>query len=100
MLPIRPAALALASLLLGIGPAAADDLLARWQRADALCALPPSPMTEQACQDRERTARALVRAGWCETAPATPFAHWGWQSCGRRAVVRPHHRTRRAQGKA
>jgi hypothetical protein len=97
------AALLLASgivLTCGDVSIAGEDLVARWQRADALCGLPSSVMTEQACQDRQRYTEALKRSGWCEAAPTTPYEHWGWQACTLRAAARPLRRHRPAPRRA
>ncbi len=74
----------LAAALLGAGllPAAAaqragepEALIARFEAEDARCALPPSPMTAQACEDREENdEHRLARAGWCRAAG-------GWDRC-------------------
>ncbi|MGY2051731.1 hypothetical protein [Methylobacterium sp. JK268] len=92
------AVLALAVLtcaILAADPARArEDLLARWERADAVCGLPASVMTEQACLDRARFAAGLHRAGWCEAPPTSPYEHWGWRPCAARASA-PHPRERR-----
>jgi hypothetical protein len=73
---------------------AADDSVARWQRADAACALPASPLANQACEDRDRYAAALRRQGWCEARAATAYDHWGWQRCAPTATARAMPRRR------
>lgn len=94
---LRP--LLVVALLAGAAaPAAADDLVTRWQRADAACGLPASPLANQACEDRDRAATALRRQGWCESRATTAYDHWGWQRCApaktaratTRRRVRPH----------
>ncbi|KMO43791.1 hypothetical protein VQ03_06880 [Methylobacterium tarhaniae] len=84
----------LALLLAGTAPAAADDLVARWQRADAACALPASPLADQACEDRARYATALSRQGWCESRAGGAYEHWGWQRCAPTATARAMPRRR------
>ncbi|MFE1598255.1 hypothetical protein [Methylobacterium sp. ID0610] len=87
-------------LVLCAGHAAAgEDLVARWERADATCGLPASAMTTQACEDRQRYAERLRRTGWCEAAPAAPYEHWGWQRCAVRAAARPPHARRPARAR-
>ncbi len=89
--------LVLALLVAGAAPAlAAEDIVARWQRADAACALPASPLAEQACEDRDRYAAALRRQGWCEARATTEYDHWGWRRCAPSATARvmPRRRTR------
>ncbi|AWN46968.1 hypothetical protein DK419_12100 [Methylobacterium terrae] len=95
MSPLR-SSLILALLIAGAAPAAADDLVARWQRSDAACALPASPLANQACEDRDRNAAALRRQGWCESRATTAYDHWGWQRCApaRTARAAPRRRTR------
>ncbi|WP_298958247.1 hypothetical protein [uncultured Methylobacterium sp.] len=51
-----------------------EALIARFEAEDARCALPPSPMTAQACEDRENDEHRLARAGWCRAAG-------GWDRC-------------------
>lgn len=81
--------------LLAPAPAlAADDAVARWQRADAACALPASPLADQACENRDRYAAALRRQGWCESRAATAYDHWGWQRCAPAATARAMPRRR------
>ncbi len=86
--------LVLVPLLAGTVPAAAEDLVARWQRADAACALPASPLANQACEDRDRAAAALRRQGWCEARATTAYDHWGWQRCAPAATARAATRRR------
>jgi hypothetical protein len=86
--------LVLAPLLAGTVPAAAEDLVARWQRADAACALPASPLANQACEDRDRFATALRHQGWCEARASTAYDHWGWQLCAPVATARAVTRRR------
>ncbi|MEH3146139.1 MAG: hypothetical protein PGN34_12505 [Methylobacterium frigidaeris] len=98
--------LAAALLAAGLASAAAaqrsgdargvDALITRFEAEDARCALPPSVMTTQACEDRERDERRLARAGWCRDAG-------GWNRCPgapavARARPRPHGGHRRARG--
>ncbi|TNC13338.1 hypothetical protein FF100_11010 [Methylobacterium terricola] len=93
MSPLRPF-LIVALLATGAAPAAADDLVARWQRSDAACALPASPLANQACEDRDRAAAALRRQGWCEARATTAYDHWGWQRCAPAATARATPRRR------
>ncbi|KMO11977.1 hypothetical protein [Methylobacterium platani] len=93
MSPLRPFLL-VALLAAGAAPAAADDPVARWQRADAACALPASPLANQACEDRDRSAAALRRQGWCEARATGPYDHWGWQRCTPAATARAMPRRR------
>jgi hypothetical protein len=87
--------LALAVLAAGAAPAlSAEDIVARWQRADAACALPASPLSDQACEDRNRYADALRRQGWCESRATTAYDHWGWQRCAPAATARAMPRRR------
>ncbi|TGE01788.1 hypothetical protein [Methylobacterium nonmethylotrophicum] len=87
MSPLHSSLLAVL-LVAGTAPAAAaGDLVARWQRADAACALPASPLANQACEDRDRYATALRRQGWCESRAATAYDHWGWQRCAPAAMT-------------
>ncbi|RVU19847.1 hypothetical protein EOE48_06855 [Methylobacterium oryzihabitans] len=51
-----------------------EALIARFEAEDARCALPPSPMTAQACEDRENDEHRLAQAGWCRAAG-------GWERC-------------------
>ncbi|ACA14872.1 hypothetical protein M446_0301 [Methylobacterium sp. 4-46] len=98
--------LTLPGLVLGLAflcvgrAAASEDLVARWERADAACGLPSSAMSEQACLDRQILAERLRRAGWCEAAPTSPYEHWGWQRCRSRTAVRPAHPRRGSRAKA
>ncbi|KMO39964.1 hypothetical protein VQ02_08960 [Methylobacterium variabile] len=87
----------LALLVAAAAPAAAGDLVSRWQRADAACGLPASPLANQACEDRDRLATALHGQGWCEARAATAYEHWGWQRCAPAALTRtaPRRRARR-----
>lgn len=86
--------LILALLVAGAAPVAADDLVARWQRSDAACGLPASPLADQSCEDRARYAAALRRQGWCESRAATAYDHWGWQRCAPAATARAAPRRR------
>ena len=96
MSPLR-SLLALVLLVAGAAPAlAAEDIVARWQRADAACGLPSSPLAEQACEDRDRYATALRRQGWCEARATIDYDHWGWRRCAPAATARaiPRRRAR------
>ncbi|MET7244935.1 hypothetical protein ABZT49_16390 [Methylobacterium sp. EM32] len=87
--------LVLTLMTVGAAPAlAADDAVARWQRADAACALPASPLANQACEDRDRYAAVLRRQGWCEARATTAYDHWGWQRCAPAATARAMPRRR------
>ncbi|GJD59922.1 hypothetical protein [Methylobacterium frigidaeris] len=87
--------LSLTLLVAGAVPAlAAEDAIARWQRADAACALPASAIANQACEDRDRYAATLRRQGWCESRATTAYDHWGWQRCAPAATARAMPRRR------